>query len=221
MTLLSRGIAAAFGAALVAALAASPASAAGRVGLTFRAGALDRAPGRVAEGRTTFAVRNAGPTALTFLVARHAGGLDTLPRLEGVPFVAPETIVARLDGIRPRAQRVVSTPLRDGEYLLVATTNAPFVTAASRLLVGARFPVFERRPGIPPPRHVSLGQPSGSNAYTLGEPRLWPPPWLCVTPDAPCGADPVHLPSPTARCRTVHRVIAWPSRLRCGAIPIV
>jgi hypothetical protein len=133
-------------AALAAAVAAAPAaadrpheetsSAATRVRVTLHDSAVTLRPRRVAPGRVTFVVRNAGTGTAAFLLARSGGGLPPLPRFEGIPFVPADLVVARVNGIRAGASRALTRSLARGEYLLVESTTGTFVRAATSLRVG-------------------------------------------------------------------------------------
>jgi hypothetical protein len=78
-------------------------------------------------------VRNARNAAASFVLARISGGVDALPRLEGMPFVPNDAVVGRLHRIPSGQQRQLAATLSRGEYLLVATPSASgtvFVGAA-------------------------------------------------------------------------------------------
>jgi hypothetical protein len=113
--------------------AATLAPGSGSVTVTLRRSSvvcLSRTPTR---GRTTFVVRNARAGVTSFVLARHAGGLLTLPRIEGMAYLPAEEVVARLHRIPVGRQRRIAATLAPGEYLLVATIDASgpiFVAAA-------------------------------------------------------------------------------------------
>jgi hypothetical protein len=90
-------------------------------------------PRRTRPGRTTIVVRNARGGVESFVLARHAGGPESLPRFYGVPFVPAYEVVARLHGIRPGAEQRVTVTLARGSYLLVATANASGVVFADEV----------------------------------------------------------------------------------------
>ena len=90
------------------------------------------APSAAIRGRTTVVVRNARAGATSFVLARHSGGLNSLPRLEGMPFVPADEIVGRLHRIPTGKQRQLVVTLTTGSYMVVATqdaTGAVFVDA--------------------------------------------------------------------------------------------
>jgi hypothetical protein len=132
-------------AALAAAFAVAPAaaerpytetpSAATRVHVTLHDSAVALQRRRVAPGRVTFVVRNAGTGTAAFLLAR-TGDVDSLPRVEGVPFVPAGLVVARRNGIRAGASSRMTRGLARGDYLLVESTTGTFVRAATSLRVG-------------------------------------------------------------------------------------
>jgi hypothetical protein len=90
---------------------------------------------RVAPGQITFVVRNAGTGTAAFLLARAADAAS-LPRVEGVPFVPADLVVARRNGIAAGASRKLTRGLARGDYLLVESTTGTFVRAATSLRVG-------------------------------------------------------------------------------------
>ena len=94
--------------------------------ITLHPQAVGSAPRHGTRGRTTLVVRNARAGPESFVLARHDGGLQSLPRFEGMPFVPAGKVVARLHRIRAGGQQRVTVTLASGSYLLVATANASF-----------------------------------------------------------------------------------------------
>ena len=109
------------------------APAAGSLTITLHGTSVGCAPRAATRGRTTLVVRNARKGVSSFVLARHTGGIDNLPRVEGIPFVPSDAIAARLHRIPAGKQRQLAATLTPGEYLLVATPSASgmvFVAAA-------------------------------------------------------------------------------------------
>ncbi len=128
----SRGIGAAVATALVALLAgvstgsAQPVAAkrAGPaeqvVNVTLQRGGIGYTPSHLATGRTTLVVHNGRRAAVTFVIVRHSGGMTTLPRYSGMPFIPREEIVASTQ-ISSNTQRRVSLMLTHGNYLVLTS----------------------------------------------------------------------------------------------------
>jgi hypothetical protein len=81
-------------------------------------------PHAVPRGLRTLVVRNARASAESFVLARHAGGMSSLPSFYGRPFVPRYAVAARLHGIPAGTERRIAVTLAPGEYFLVATANA-------------------------------------------------------------------------------------------------
>ena len=104
-----------------------------RVAVTLRGDTIAASPNRIVRGRTTLVVRNAGPDRVTFLIARHSGGVGSLPRWEGLYFVPAGEIAGRLGPMAPGAQKQLTLTLARGSYLLVESSVGRFVNAAMPL----------------------------------------------------------------------------------------
>src|SRR5262249_31736013 len=76
----------------------------------------------VDAGRTTLLVRNRRAAAKAFLIARHTGGLDSLPHFSGLAFVPRDEIVGPVEAVSGGKQKQVRRTLRPGSYLLVMST---------------------------------------------------------------------------------------------------
>jgi hypothetical protein len=128
----SKGIGAACATALVALLAgvstgsAQPVAAkrAGPteqvVNVTLQREGIGYTPSHVVAGRTTLVVRNSRRAAVTFVIVRHTGGMTTLPRYSGMPFIPREEIVARTQ-VSSQTQLRVSLMLTHGNYLVLTS----------------------------------------------------------------------------------------------------
>jgi hypothetical protein len=92
--------------------------------VTMHARGVGYAPRPATPGRTMLVVRNARAETESFVLAHHVGGVQSLPRFEGVPYVPPGEVVASLHGIRAGGQQRVAVTLASGSYLLVATPSA-------------------------------------------------------------------------------------------------
>jgi len=126
----SKGIGAAVATALVALLAgvstgsAQPVAAKRGgpaeqvVNVTVQRGGIGYRPSHLVAGRSTLVVRNGRRAAVTFVIARHSGGMMTLPRYSGMPFIPREEIVAHTR-LSSSTQRRLSLMLTHGSYLVL------------------------------------------------------------------------------------------------------
>jgi hypothetical protein len=120
--------------------AAKPAHAAQVVNVMLHSSSIGFAPNRVLSGRTTLVVRSRRSASITFILARHTGGLNTLPRYNGVPFVPREEIV-RISRLTTGTQKRLTLMLTTGNYLLLTSKStlggdSPiFVDTAARIAV--------------------------------------------------------------------------------------
>ena len=55
--------------------------------MTLQRGGIGYTPSHLATGRTTLVVHNGRRAAVTFVIVRHSGGMTTLPRYSGMPFI--------------------------------------------------------------------------------------------------------------------------------------
>ena len=128
----NRGIGAASATALVALLAgvstgsaqsvaAKPARADKQVvNVTLQRGGIGYSPSHLMTGSTTLVVHNGRGAAVTFVIARHSGGMASLPRYSGIPFIPREEIVASTR-LSSSTQRRVSLMLTHGSYLVLTS----------------------------------------------------------------------------------------------------
>jgi len=103
------------------------------VKVELQRGTIGYDPGHVAAGRMKLLVHNARKQTTTFIIARHTGGMLTLPRYSGMPFIPREEIVARLPRLAPRSQQRLSLTLAHGNYA-VLTSNGT-LTGDSPIIV--------------------------------------------------------------------------------------
>lgn len=122
-------------------VAAKPARAAKQVvNVTLQRGGIGYTPSHLATGRTTLVVHNSGGAAVTFVIARHSGGMASLPRYIGMPFIPREEIIARTR-LSSNTQRKVSLMLAHGNYLVLTSKGKPggdsplFADTAAQLAV--------------------------------------------------------------------------------------
>ena len=132
----SKGIGAASATALVALLAgvstgsaqpvaAKPARADKQVvNVSLQRGGIGYTPSHLMTGSTTLVVHNSRPAAVTFVIARHSGGMASLPSYIGMPFIPREEIVARTR-LSSNTRRRVSLMLAHGNYLVLTSKGKP------------------------------------------------------------------------------------------------
>jgi hypothetical protein len=110
------------------------------VNVMLHTSSIGFAPNRVLSGRTTLVVRSRRSAPITFIVARHVGGLNTLPHYNGMPFVPREEIV-RISRLTNGTQQRFSLMLTNGNYLLLTSKgtlggDSPiFVDTSARIAV--------------------------------------------------------------------------------------
>jgi|SRR5215207_3267925 len=104
--------------------APAPAQAERFLAVTLYRQSVGCGPHAVPRGLRTLVVRNARASAESFVLARHAGGMSSLPSFYGRPFVPRYAVAARLHGIPAGKERRIAVTLAPGEYFLVATANA-------------------------------------------------------------------------------------------------
>jgi hypothetical protein len=122
--------------------AAKPAQAAAQVvNVMLHTGSIGFAPNRVLPGRTTLVVRNGRSASTTFIIARHTGGLNTLPHYNAMTYVPREEIVGRISRLTPGTQKRLTLMLATGNYLVLTSKgtlggDSPiFVETAARIAV--------------------------------------------------------------------------------------
>jgi hypothetical protein len=103
---------------------ASPTAATQQVNVVLQRGAIGYTPGHVGAGRMTLVVHNGRNQTTTFIVADHKGGMLTLPRYSGMPFIPREEIVGHLTRLTPGSQRRLTITLAEGNYA-VLTSRGP------------------------------------------------------------------------------------------------
>jgi hypothetical protein len=81
--------------------------------------AIDLSRDHLSAGSTTLVVRSARGASAAFMIARDTGGLDSLPRYSGKPFVPSQQIVGSIETVSAGKQKQVSRRLKPGSYLLV------------------------------------------------------------------------------------------------------
>jgi hypothetical protein len=128
----SKWIGAAYATALVALLAgvatasAQPVAAkragptAQVVNVTVQRGGIGYTPSHLVAGRTTLVVHNGRRAAVTFVIVRHSGGVTSLPRYSGMPFIPREEIVGRTR-LSSASQGRLSLMFTHGNYLAVTS----------------------------------------------------------------------------------------------------
>ena len=148
---ITRTVAVSLGAVL--ALVAGGATASARPASGFSAAAAERVvnvmlargsivlvPRRVAAGQTTLVVRNQRDAVTAFVLARHTGGLNSLPRFYGRPFVPREEIVGSITQLNPDGQKRLRLVLGRGNYLMV-TSSGGMYDGGGPILVDTAMPI--------------------------------------------------------------------------------
>ena len=91
------------------------------VSVELQGGTIGYTPGHVAAGRMTLAVHNGRKQPTTFIIARHTGGMPTLPKYSGMPFIPREEIVARLLQLAPGTKQQLRLTLAHGNYAVLTS----------------------------------------------------------------------------------------------------
>ena len=110
------------------------------VNVTVQRGGIGYKPSHLVAGRTTLVVHNGGRAAVTVAIVRHSGGMTSLPRYNGMPFIPREEIVGRTR-LSSNSQGRLSLMLTHGSYLVVTSEgqfagDSPlFADTAARIAV--------------------------------------------------------------------------------------
>src|SRR5262249_23460223 len=86
------------------------------VNVELQRGTIGYHPGHVAAGRMTLAVHNGRKLPTMFIIARHTGGMLTLPKYTGMPVIPREELVARLAQLAPGTKQQLRLTLAHGNY---------------------------------------------------------------------------------------------------------
>jgi len=102
--------------------AAKPASAAEQVvTVVLQHGTIGYTPEHVAGGRMTLVVHNGRKQATTFILARHNGGMPSLPEYSGMHFIPREEIISRLTRVAAGSQLRLTLTLAHGNYAVLTS----------------------------------------------------------------------------------------------------
>jgi hypothetical protein len=101
--------------------AGEPAVAAEQVNVVLQRGTIGYTPGHVVAGRMTLVVHNGRKQTTTFIIARHNGGMLTLPSYSGMPFIPREEIVGHLTRLSPGSERRLTLILVHGNYAVLTS----------------------------------------------------------------------------------------------------
>jgi hypothetical protein len=111
-----------------------------QVHVTLHAGSVAISPASIAAGRTTLVVRSTDKRPDLFAIVEDPGGVNSLPRFDGLPFAPAAMITGKITTVAPHGSAPMTVNLASGSYLLVEGHSwigkgTIFVDTAQTLLV--------------------------------------------------------------------------------------